>query len=323
MSASSHGGHSVAGDRRALIISGWLTGAYFVPQLIVGLWSGSVAVISDALHTFSTVGGVLIALASQRLSARPATAKYTFGWGRAEIIGALFNGLILLIMAISVIWMGAMRIGDPIELPTGVMIVVTLGGMATESIAFWLLYKRQKTNLNVKGAFAHILQTLIGSFLIIISALVIRFTGLVIIDALMGMVLGLVILWVSWSILRSSLRVLVQGTPHDLDVKKVTATLATTPGVHDVHHVHAWAITSGQPVFSAHLHVPDPPKDGSRVLREASQLLRDQFSVYFSTLQIEDKCQVQEPEELDITDRTMRYSTNSDSRGRGYRDPKR
>lgn len=301
----SHGGHSVAGDRRALVISGWLTGIYFLLELVVGFWSGSVAVISDAFHTFSAVGGVLIALVSQRVSARPATAAHTFGWGRAEILGALFNGLFLAIMAVTVIWMGAMRLGDPIELPTDVMIWVALGGMVTEVIAFWLLYKRQKTNLNIKGAFWHILQTFIGSFVIIISALVIRFTGFLAIDAILGMAFGVVLLWASWSILRSALRILLQGTPHDLELDNVTTALAAIDGVHDVHHVHAWTITSGQIVFSAHLHVPEPDKDGRRVLRTASQLLGDQFNVYFSSLQIEDECQAQEPTELDITDRSV------------------
>lgn len=305
MSDISHGGHGIAADRRALVISGWLTGIYFLLELVVGFWSGSVAVISDAFHTFSAVGGVLIALVSQRVSARPATAAHTFGWGRAEILGALFNGLFLAIMAVTVIWMGAMRLGDPIELPTDVMIWVALGGMVTEVIAFWLLYKRQKTNLNIKGAFWHILQTFIGSFVIIISALVIRFTGFLAIDAILGMAFGVVLLWASWSILRSALRILLQGTPHDLELPDVTAALTSINGVHDVHHVHAWTITSGQIVFSAHLHVPEPDKDGRRVLRTASQLLGDQFNVYFSSLQIEDECQAQEPTELDITDRSV------------------
>jgi cobalt-zinc-cadmium efflux system protein len=307
----SHGGHGIAADRRALVISGWLTGIYFLIELVVGLWSGSVAVISDAFHTFSAVGGVLIALVSQRISARPATAAHTFGWGRAEILGALFNGLFLAIMAVTVIWMGAMRLGDPIELPTTVMIWVALGGMVTEVIAFWLLYKRQKTNLNIKGAFWHILQTFIGSFIIIISALIIRFTGFLAIDALLGMAFGVVLLWASWSILRSALRILLQGAPHDLELDNVTTALAAIDGVHDVHHVHAWTITSGQIVFSAHLHVPDPHKDGGRVLRTAAQLLREKFGVYFSTLQIEDQCQAQEPTALDITDQIGRNPADS------------
>src|SRR5699024_12350796 len=114
--------HSISADVRALVISGWLTGIFFLIEVVVGLWPGAVALISDAFHTFSAVGGVLIALVSQRISARPATAAHTFGWGRAEILGALFNGLFLAIMAVTVIWMGAMRLGDPIELPTTVMI---------------------------------------------------------------------------------------------------------------------------------------------------------------------------------------------------------
>jgi len=165
------------GDRKALIYSGVLTGTYFVIELAIGLWSGSIAVISDAFHTFSAVGGVLIALVAQRLSERPATREHTFGWVRAEIIGALFNGLFLVVMAAYVLWMGAMRLMEPMEPSTTLMLSAAFGGIATELIAFWLLYERQKGNLNMKGAFWHILQTFVGSLIIIVSALVIRFTG--------------------------------------------------------------------------------------------------------------------------------------------------
>ena len=131
--ASGHAGHMPGtGDRKALIYSGLLTGLYFIIELGVGLWSGSVAVLSDAFHTFSAVGGVFIALVAQRLSERPASAEHTFGWGRAEIIGALFNGVFLVVMACYVLWMGAMRLMDPVELPTGVMLYTALGGIVTE-----------------------------------------------------------------------------------------------------------------------------------------------------------------------------------------------
>jgi cobalt-zinc-cadmium efflux system protein len=167
--AAAHGGHEghvpVGGDRRALVLSGLLTGAYFVIELGLGLSSGSVAVVSDAFDTFSAVGGVLIALVAQRLSERPATPEHTFGWGRAEIIGALFNGLFLAIMALYVLWMGAMRLMEPVGLSTAVMLYAAFGGIVTEVIAFWLLYERQKENLNMKGAFWHIVQTFIGSLI--------------------------------------------------------------------------------------------------------------------------------------------------------------
>ncbi len=204
-----------SGDRKALIYSGLLTGLYFIIELAVGLWSGSVAVLSDAFHTFSAVGGVLIALVAQRLSERPASAEHTFGWGRAEIIGALFYGLFLVVMACYVLWMGAMRLMDPVELPTGVMLYTALGGIVTELIAFRLLYERPKGNLNMKGAFWHILQTFVGSLIIIVSALVIRFTGFLAIDPILGMAFGLVLFWASWAILR----ILLQSTPEGFDLQ--------------------------------------------------------------------------------------------------------
>lgn len=298
---SGHAGHMPAtGDRKALIYSGLLTGVYFVVELAVGLWTGSIAVISDAFHTFSAVGGVLIALIAQRLGERPATREHTFGWGRAEIIGALFNGLFLVVMACYVLWMGAMRLMEPIELPTTVMLYAAFGGIATELIAFWLLYERQKGNLNMKGAFWHILQTFVGSLIIIISALVIRFTGFLAIDPILGMAFGLVLFWASWSILRSALRILLQSTPEGFDVDAAIQALQSIKGVKDVHHVHAWSLTSGRDVFSGHVRVQSFAKDGERVLREASERLKDRFKIYFSTLQIEENCLSSEQGAADI-----------------------
>lgn len=297
------------GDRRALIISGLLTGVYFIVELTVGLWTGSVAVTSDAFHTFSAVGGVLIALVAQRLSERPASGEQSFGWGRAEIIGALFNGVFLTVMAVYVFWMGAMRLSDPMELSTNVMLLTAFGGIITEVIAFWLLYQRQKEDLNIRGAFWHVLQTFVGSLIIIVSALVIRFTGFLEIDPILGMAFGVVLFWASWSIIRSSLRVLLQSTPEGLDLEAVITDLQRIDGVRDLHHVHAWSITSGRNVFSGHIRVDDYATDGERVLREASHRLKDRFDFYFSTLQIEDARLVHEEDaaDIDIT-RTQRRS---------------
>lgn len=300
----SHGGHAghmpATGDRKALILSGLLTGVYFVIELAVGLWSGSVAVISDAFHTFSAVGGVLIALVAQRLSERPASVEHTFGWSRAEIIGALFNGLFLVVMAAYVLWMGAMRLMELIELPTGVMLYVAFGGIVTELIAFWLLYERQKGNLNMKGAFWHIIQTFIGSLIIIVSALVIRFTGFLAIDPILGMAFGLVLFWASWTILRSALRILLQSVPEGFDMNAAVGELQNIEGVKDVHHVHAWTLTSGRNVFSGHICVQSFARDGERVLREASDRLKQRFQIYFSTLQIEEDCLSGEEGAVDI-----------------------
>lgn len=310
---ASHAGHMPAsGDRKALVISGWLTGIYFIFELGIGIWTGSVAVLSDAFHTFSAVGGVLIALVALRLSERPSSRIRTFGYARAEIIGALFNGLFLVAMALFVFWMGAMRLMEPIELPTTPMLVAAGGGIATELVALWLLYERQKDNLNLRGAYWHILQTFVGSFLIIISALVIRFTGFLAIDPLLGMAFGVVLLWASWGIMRESLHILLQGTPEDLDLDEAMAALAAIEGVTDVHHVHAWSLTSGRNLFSAHLCIDDPTS-ADRVLRRATDLLRTRFHIYFSTLQIEQICQADEEGAvaIDITGRAGSSETQT------------
>jgi cobalt-zinc-cadmium efflux system protein len=276
-------------------------------------------VTSDAFHTFSAVGGVLIALVAQRLSEGPASLEQTFGWGRAEIVGALFNGIFLVIMAAYVLYMGAMRLMDPHELSTTAMLFAAFGGIATELVAFWLLYQRQKNNLNLKGAYWHVIQTFVGSLIIIVSALVIRFTGFMEIDPLLGMAFGLILFWASWDIIRSALRILLESTPEDLDMGAAIETLSGLAGVEDVHHAHAWSLMSGRNVFSAHLRIRSLADDGQRVLREASEHLKEHFSIYFSTLQVEEECLAAErgAEDIDITARAEAVQ-GGDAIGRGH-----
>jgi len=176
-----------------------LTGIYFVIELAIGLWTGSIAVISDAFHTFSAVGGVLVAIVAARMALRPADEERSFGWARAEIIGALVNGGFLLAMAVVVIAMAAMRMSAPIDLPTGPMLIAAAGGLFTEFISLALIWKQSKGDLNTKGAFWHIIQTFVGSLLIIVTALAIEFTGFLLIDPLLGMAFGFVLLWASAS----------------------------------------------------------------------------------------------------------------------------
>ena len=285
-----HAGH-LPSSGRALTISAWLTGIYFVIELIVGLWTGSVAVISDAFHTFSAVGGVLVAIVASRIARRPADLRRTFGWYRAEIIGALVNGAFLLVMALIVIVMGIMRLGAPIHLPTTPMLLVAAGGIVTEVIALYLLYRQQGQNLNVRGAYWHIIQTFVGSLIIIVAALVIQFTGFLAIDPLLGIGFGFVLVWASWGILRDAVHLLMDGTPDDVSLTQVIATLEALDGVSDVHHVHGWALTSGRYVFSAHIRtLPQWRGDAGELLKTANGVLRERFGFFFVTLQIESVC---------------------------------
>jgi len=298
MPKNKHAGHtmpSLSGadkqQARALRITAWLTGIYFLIELAVGLYTGSIAVISDAFHTFSAVGGVVLAIIAARIARRPASLDKTFGWYRAEIVGALLNGAFLLVMAIVVIVMGIMRLNAPIELPTGIMLWVAAGGLVTEIISMYLLFKLQGENINVRGAYWHVLQTFVGSIIIIVAALVIRFTGFVQIDPILGTAFGFVLLWASWGIMRDALHLLMEGTPDDVDLEKVTEKLAAIEGVEDVHHVHAFSLTSGKHVFSSHLRLTDQAsKRAADILKSAHHILKNDFGFFFSTVQTETQC---------------------------------
>ncbi len=274
---------------RALRISAWLTGVYFLIELGIGIYSGSIAVISDAFHTFSAVGGVLLAIVAQRVAARPANLARTFGSHRAEIVGALLNGAFLLGMAILVIVMGFIRLRAPIDLPTTPMLIAAAGGLFTEVISLWLLRGSGKDDLNMRGAIWHVIQTFVGSVLIIVAALVIMFTGYTPIDPILGIAFGFVLLWASWGIMRDALKILMEGAPEGIDLVKVRKTLNDLPNVTDVHHVHAWTLTSGKYVFTAHLRLDDAER-APEILRSAHKALREDFGFAFSTLQLETGC---------------------------------
>lgn len=287
-----HAGHGITqagSNARALKISAWLTGVYFVIELAIGIYTGSVAVISDAFHTFSAVGGVILAIVAARIARRPADQQHTFGSLRAEIVGALMNGVFLLGMALLVLVMGYMRLQNPIDLPTMPMFLAAAGGIFTEIISLRLLYAGQKGDLNMKGAFWHVMQTFVGSILIIITALVIELTGFLAIDPILGMAFGVVLLYASWGIMRDAIKILMEGAPSDINLKQVVERLEALPNVNDIHHVHAWTLTSNKHVFSAHLRAADETV-AAEVLKEAHGLLRNAFGFHLSTIQIETAC---------------------------------
>lgn len=287
-STSGHGGHLPSGGR-AMAISAWLTGIYFFVELGIGLWTGSIAVVSDAFHTFSAVGGVLVAMLAANLARRPADERRSFGWYRAEIIGALVNGGFLFAMALVVIVMGAMRLSNPIDLPTGPMMLAAAGGLITELISLGLMWKESQSNLNVRGALWHIIQTFVGSLIIIVAALVIKFTGFLLIDPILGMAFGLVLLWASWGILKEAMHLLMEGTPPGVNLPDIIGALERLDGVADVHHVHAWALTDGRHVFSAHLRVTSEIVPQA-ALEKAHDLLKERYGFFFSTIQVEVRC---------------------------------
>lgn len=273
-------------NERALKISAALTGVYFFVEVALGIASGSIAVLSDAFHTFSAVGGVLLALVAGRIAARPSDRHRTFGSFRAELIGALLNGLFLFLMALFVIYMGVKRMFQPVELQYGLMLAAAAGGLFTEIISLAVLMKGSRENLNMRGAFWHVMQTFVGSLIIIVAAVVVYFTGFTLIDPILGTAFGLVLIWASWGITRDALRLLMETVPTDVDLDSVEQALSAVENVETLHHIHAWALTSGRNLFSAHIGIKDGA-DAEIVRRAADVILRKSFKFYFTTLQVE------------------------------------
>ncbi len=279
--------HGMKVNAKILKVTGWLTGVYFIIELGLWFYSGSISVISDAFHTFSAVGGILIAFIANRISGKQANKEFTYWFKRAEIIGALLNGVFLFFMALYVLYMGYKRLGMTFELPTWIMLLAAIWWLITEIIAFKLIYKQQKNNINMRGAFWHIMQTFIGSILIIIAAIVIRLTGYTPIDAILGMLFGIVLLWASYKIIKESFDIFMQNTPKNINIKNIKDDLLAIEGVVWVKHIHAWVLTSDKNIFSAHIQIHSY-NSGEKILKIAEKILKEKYSFYFSTLQLEE-----------------------------------
>lgn len=220
---------------------------------------------------------------------RPSDKYKTFGSFRAEIIGALLNGFFLLFMAIFILYMGYMRLRNPIKLPIAPMLIAAFGGLVTESISIKLLFSGQKHNINIRGAYWHVMQTFVGSIIIIVAAVVIKFTSFLAIDPILGMLFGLVLFYASWGIIRDSFNILLESVPKDVNIDKIIESLQSIEGVRDIHHIHAWMLTSGKNIFSAHIQIDDI-MESEHILKEIHKILKEKYKFYFSTVQLEKEC---------------------------------
>lgn len=276
-----------AAYRRRLFVAFLLIGGFFVVELIGGLVTNSLALLSDAGHMFTDVVGLGMALAAiQVATAAAAHRQRTFGLYRLEILAALANAVMLFGVAIWIIWEAVQRFSDPPEVLGAPMLVVASIGLLVNLVAFWLLRDGADESLNVEGAYLEVLADTLGSVGVIIAALVIQLTGFARIDAIFGVGIGLFVLPRTWRLGRKALRVLTQAAPDHIDVDEVREALMGAPGVADVHDLHVWTLTSGMDVTSAHV-VLDPGADTHGVLDRARGLLHDRFGVEHATIQVE------------------------------------
>lgn len=289
--AHAHG----ATHRTRIVVAIAIIGAFLVVQVVGGILSGSLALLADAGHMASDLVGLAVALVAAMVAARPATDRQTYGYRRAEVLGALVNGVILLVVAVSVAVSAVGRLvaggeGEAHEVQGVPMLVVAVLGLVANVAAMLVLRGGAKDSINVRGAYLEVLGDLIGSVLVIAAALVIVATGFDAADPIASLAIAALIVPRAVSLLRDVMHVLFESAPADTDVAEIREHLLGTPGVVAVHDVHVWQITSGSPVFSAHVEVePEVFASGRAgdLLDELGGCLAEHFDVAHSTFQLE------------------------------------
>jgi cobalt-zinc-cadmium efflux system protein len=258
---------------------------FMVVELVTGIFTRSLALVSDAVHMGTDALGVGMALAAAVAGRGGAAGARTYGLYRLEILAALANTVLLFGVAGFVVWEAVRRWGDPPGISSGPMLAVAVIGLLV-NLAGWRLLAAGSDSLNVIGARLELLADLVGSIGVIIAALLIRFTGWLYADPLVAIALALFILPRAFRLGREAVRILVQAAPPHLDLTQVRDRLAALPGVVDIHDLHVWTLTSGMEVASAHLMIGND-RDPHTTLDGARQLLQEDFQIEHATLQVE------------------------------------
>ncbi|HET9084861.1 MAG TPA: cation diffusion facilitator family transporter [Candidatus Limnocylindrales bacterium] len=257
-----------------------------VVELIAGIASNSLALLADAAHVFADVSGIALALVAVRLAARPRSDARTFGLYRLEIVAAAANALLLLGIAAFVFYEGLRRLIAPPEVEAGLMTLVAAGAIVANLISVRLLSGGRDESLTVRGAYLEVLGDLLGSTAVLVAGLIVLATGWQQADALASLVVAVLIVPRTVTLLRDSLDVLLEATPRNVDLERVRKRILEAPGVNDVHDLHAWTITSGMNVVSAHV-VLKPDGQPGDVLDFLATCLADDYDVRHSTFQLE------------------------------------
>ena len=280
-----HGSAAAANRNRLVAVLG-LTGVILVVEVIGALASNSLALLADAGHMLTDVSGIGLALLAIWFAGRAPTGGRTFGYLRVEIIAAVTNAFLLFGVAAFILFEAWQRLSAPPEVASGLMLAVALVGLAANSVSLYLLRHAQQESLNMRGAYLEVMGDLAGSAAVIVAALVIAATGWAQADAVASVVIALLILPRTFALLREATDVLLEATPKGIDMDHVRQHILDAPGVVDCHDLHAWTITSGMNVVSAHVIVADGANPAV-TLDALCECLSDDFDIEHSTFQLE------------------------------------
>jgi len=289
---SGHGHELTATNahRKRLLVVLVITFVVLIAEVIGGLIAASLALLADAGHMLTDSTGLIMALIAAALATRAATVRRTFGLQRAEVLAALANALLLVGVAVWVLIMAVERLRNPAEIRSGLMLAVAVVGVLANLAGLLVLRPAQSTSLNMRGAYLEVFGDLVGSLAVIIAAVLILITGWTPFDAIASLAIVVLIIPRAWSLLREVVDVLLEATPHGVDLEEVRDHIRRVRGVVDVHDLHAWTITSGVPVLSAHVivdHACISEGRSGEVLDRLGECLGGHFDVSHCTFQLE------------------------------------
>lgn len=264
-----------------------LTAIALVAEIVGGIWSNSLALLSDAGHVFLDLFALLLSLGAIKLAAQPASGKHSYGWHRAEVLAALINGLTVLLMAVVILFEGGKRLLSPEEVKTMPMLVIAVLGLIANLLAAKSLHGHAHNDLNVRSAFLHVLGDAAASVGVIAGALLMHFTGWYQADPIISIAIGLLILVGAGRVLRDAVHILMEGAPRGLTVDRVADYLRTVEGVVDLHHVNLWSICSHITAFSAHLEITSEGEaQRAELLHRIEHELAEKFHINHTTIQL-------------------------------------
>jgi cobalt-zinc-cadmium efflux system protein len=309
MHAESHLDQSIAGRFIWAIL---LTSLTLVAEVIGGLWTNSLALLSDAAHVFLDLFALILSLAAIRLAAMPASETRTFGWHRTEVFASFINGVTVFLMAVGIFYESWVRFLNPEEVKSLPMFIIAAIGLVANLLSAGALHQHSHDDLNVRSAFLHVIGDAAASVGVIIGGVIMYFTRWYLLDAVISAGIGCVIFWGSWRVIRESVHILLEGVPRGMSIDEVHDAILGVNGVNDVHHLNIWTICSHILAFSAHVDVkPEFKGEQAGVLRSIEELLFDRFHISHTTLQVECTRCIEGPVIKDIHHRPRASSLHS------------
>lgn len=260
-----------------------LTGTYLIAEVIGGIVTGSLALLSDAAHMLTDVMALIVALVAIHIGQRAADPKRTFGYYRFEILAAAFNAAVLFVVAIYILYEAYRRFYDPPQIQSGGMLIVAAIGLVVNAASMWILRSGSEASLNMKSAYLEVWSDALGSVAVIAAALIIRYTGWWPVDPILAVLIGLWVLPRTWQLLGESINVLLEGVPKGIKLEKLHDALAALPAVREVHDLHVWSLTSGRNSMTVHLVADNP---NTTLVAEAQRIARE-HDIEHASVQVE------------------------------------